>query len=348
LLLAVVRLDLLAAWERGLPREAPNRFLINVQPGQVAELEAFLAEHGLGGSGLHPMVRGRLVRINDQPVNPAAYADPRAQRLAEREFNLSWGLQPQTDNRIQAGHWWSGAAAPPQFSVESGIAETLGIRLGDRLTYWVAGQELSAPVTSLRSVQWDSFNVNFFVVSPPVLLQDQPATYITSLYLPPEREAVAAELVRRFPGVTLLDVSALMGQMRRVMERGSAAVEYVFLFTLAAGLLVLVAGVQAGAEGRRQAAAVLRTLGARRGQLLAAAAVEQGTLGLLATLLGAGAAALTGLILARQVFGLDYHPSPGLWLLGSGAALVGIALAGLIAVRPLVVRPPMESLRRGE
>ncbi len=348
LLLAVVRLDLLAAWQRALPPDTPNRFLINIQPAQQAELQEFLDQQGISGSGLHPMVRGRLTRINERAVDPAAYANPRAQRLAEREFNLSWGIRYQADNQLAAGTWWSGADAPPQFSVETGIADTLGIRLGDELGFWVAGQEVRAPVTSLRRVRWDSFNVNFFVVGTPGLLQDQPATYVTSLYLPPGREALAADLVRRFPGVTLLDVSALMGQVRGVMERGAAAVEYVFIFTLAAGLLVLVAGVQAGAEGRKQEAAVLRTLGARGRQLLAAAALEQGALGLLATLLGAGAAALTGWLLARQVFELDYQPDPLPWLLGIGGATMGIALAGWLATWPLVKRPPLESLRRGD
>lgn len=348
LLLAVVRVDLLAAWERTLPPEAPNRFLINVLPEQVADLETFLAEHGIDGSGLHPMIRGRLTHINDQEVEPGSYQNPRAQRLAQREFNLSWGMHPQADNRIVEGRWWSDTAALPQLSVEEGIAETLGIRIGDQLSYWVAGRTLSAPVTSLRKVHWDSFNVNFFVVGTPSLLQDEPATYVTSFFLPQDREAITVELIKRFPNVTLLDVSALMTQVRTVMDRGSAAVEYVFLFTLAAGLLVLYAGIQAGAESRRREAAILRTLGARRGQLLGAAAVEFGALGLLAGLLASLGAALTGMWLAHGVFDLDYGFTPWLWLAGTGGAVFGIGLAGLLAAWPLVVRPPLQSLRRAE
>lgn len=348
LLLAVVRVDLLAAWERTLPAQAPNRFLINILPQQAEPLEAFLAERGVSGSGLHPMIRGRLLRIDDREVAAEDYENPRARRLATREFNLSWGLEPQADNRITAGRWWTDAEAEPQLSVEAGIARTLGIRLGDRLTYWVAGREISAPVTSLRSVQWDSFNVNFFVVASPALLREEPATYVTSIYLAPEREALARELIERFPNVTLLDASALMAQVRAVMERGSAAVEYVFAFTLAAGLLVLYAGIQAGAEGRRREAAILRTLGASRGQLLGAAAVEFAALGLLAGLLASLGAALTGMWLAHGVFDLDYGFAPWLWLVGSGGALFGIGLAGLLAAWPLVVRPPLQSLRRAE
>ncbi len=348
LLLAVVRVDLLAAWERSLPEDAANRFLINVLPEQVPDLEAFLRQSGIDGSGLYPMIRGRLVGINGQKVDPESYANPRAQRLSAREFNLSWGDRPQSDNRVVAGRWWGANEAGPEFSVEKGIAETLGIGLGDTLTYWIAGRELTAPVTNLRSVQWDSFNVNFFVMGTPGLLRQEPATYVTSFHLPAERETVAVELVKRFPNVTVLDVSALMQQVRAVMDRGSTAVEYVFLFTLAAGLLVLYAGIQAGAEWRRRESAILRTLGARRNQLLGAAAVEFAALGLLAGLLATLGAAITGWVLADQVFELDYGFAPWLWLSGVGGSVLGIGLAGLIAAWPLVVRPPLESLRRAE
>jgi putative ABC transport system permease protein len=345
LLLAVVRIDLLSSWEQTLPQGAPNRFLINILPEQTAELAAFLTEHDLESSGLHPMVRGRLTHINDKRVVPEAYADLRTQRRAAREFNLSWGIQAQADNRITAGRWWPGESAPPQFSVETGIAEELGIELGDRLTFQVTDQPVSAPVTNLRSVKWDSFNVNFFVIGSPQTLQDKAATYITSFYLAPSREALSAELIKRFPNVTLLDVSSILKQVRRVMDRGSAAVEYIFLFSLAAGLLVLYAGILAGAEARRHEAAILRTLGAQRGQLLGAAVVEFGVLGLLAGLLATAGAFVIGQLLARQIFELEYGFSASLWLMGIGGSMLGIGLAGLLSAWPLVIRPPLQSLR---
>lgn len=348
LLLAVVRIDLLDTWEHSLPRQAPNRFLINILPQQAQPLADFLQQRGIADSGLHPMVRARLTHINQHPVREQDYQDPRARRLATREFNLSWGIRPQSDNQITAGRWWPDPQAPPQFSVEQGIAKSLGITLGDRLTFELAGESLSAPVTSLRSVKWDSFNVNFFVVGSPRTLRERPATYVTSFHLAPDQEALAGELIRRFPNVTLLDVSAILQQVRRVMARGSAAVEYVFLFTLAAGLLVLYAGIQAGAEGRRREAAILRTLGASRSQLLGAAAVEFASLGLLAGLLASLAAYLIGQLLARQVFQLDYGFSSWLWLGGVGGAVLGIGLAGLLATRPLLLQPPLLSLRRAE
>jgi putative ABC transport system permease protein len=348
LLLAVVRVDLLSAWESTLPAGVPNRFLINILPQQLAELETFLAQQKIQNSGLHPMIRGRLSHINDQPVVPEAYANPRAQSLATREFNLSWGMQLQSDNQIIAGEWWQDEKAPPQFSVEQGIAETLGIGLGDKLTYSMGDRSFSAPVTNLRTVKWDSFNVNFFVIGSPATLQNESSTYITSFYLDSSRERVIGELIKRFPNVTLLDVTAILEQVRRVMERGSAAVEYIFLFTLAAGLLVLYAGILAGAEARSHESAILRTLGATRRQLLGAAAIEFAVLGLLAGLLASFGAFITGQLLAQQIFQLDYGFSPWLWLSGVGGATLGIGLAGLLSAWPLVIRPPLQSLRRAE
>jgi putative ABC transport system permease protein len=348
LLLAVVRVDLLSAWERTLPEETPNRFLINIQPDQQEAVAGFLSDHKIKNSGMHPMIRGRLLRINDKEIDPFAYDNPRATRLVLREFNLSWGLQPQADNKIIEGNWWSGEFAEPQLSVDTGIAQTLGIKLGDELTFQVADQAVSAPVTSLRTVKWDSFNVNFFVVGSPQTLRGQPSTFITSFYLDREQEGLSAELIKAYPNLTLLDVSAILDQVRRVMERGSAAVEYIFFFTLVAGLLVLYAGILAGAETRKHEAAILRTLGAGRSQLLGAAAVEFGSLGLIAGLLASVGAFSIGQLLAQQIFQLNYGFSPWLWLTGIGGSVFGIGLAGLLSAWPLVIRPPLESLRQSE
>jgi putative ABC transport system permease protein len=347
LLLAVVRVDLLRAWQEGLPPDAPNRFLINIQPQDVEPLRGFLADHGLSDSGVLPMVRGRLIRIGDRAVDPDAYPNPRAQRLAAREFNLSYADRPQSDNLVVTGRWWGPQDPQEQFSVEEGLAETLGIRLGDRLTFWVSGHEVSARVTSLRQVRWDSFNVNFFVVSPPGLLGSEAASYVTSFHLPLGREAVMAELQRRLPSVTPLDVDALLGQVRRVMERGASAVEYIFLFTVAAGLLVLLAGIQATLTQRRGEHAVLRALGASRRSLLAALAVEFTVSGLLAGLLGSAFAELTAWLLAGQVFDLELSFNPRLWALGVLGSGAMIGLAGILATYPLLVRPPLEGLRGG-
>ncbi len=347
LLLAVVRVDLVSAWELRLADDTPNQFLINIQRDEVTDLDAYLDELGIEGAGLYPMLRARLTAIGDAQVEPESYASPRARRLAAREFNLSSGTDLAPDNRILAGRWWgSDYQGPLQFSVEEGIAATLGVRLGDELEFVIAGEELRGPVTSLRQVQWDSFNPNFFVLASPGSLDQYPATFITSFYLEPAQADRLNNLARRFPAVTQLDVSSIMAQVRGIMDRGSLAVEYVFLFTLAAGVVLLYSGIQAGREVRIQESAVLRTLGLKRRQLLLAAGAEFGTLGLLAGLLAAVGASLTGYLLAEQVFALGFEFNPWIWILGLGGGGLGIGLAGMAAVYPLLSRPPIEILRR--
>ena len=345
LLLAVVRVDLLSSWQQTLPEGAPNHFLINIQPHEKDALADWLSQREIDGAGLFPMIRGRLTGVGARDVEPEDYDDPRAERLAAREFNLSYAVQMQPDNSVIAGRWWSDGDPKPQFSVEAGIAETLGIALGDQLRFQVAGQHVTAPVTSLRQVQWDSFNVNFFVIGTPGLLADQPATYITSFYLPETREALVPELLRTFPSVTLIDVGALLAQVRGIIEQGIRAVEYVFLFTLAAGLLVMYAGIQASLAVRRAEHGVLRTLGANRRQLLRGLLVEFTAAGVLAGLIASMFAEATGWVLARQLFDLPFTPNPWLWVfgvLGSGAA---IGLAGTLGTYRALVRPPLAALR---
>ncbi|KXX64163.1 ABC transporter permease [Marichromatium gracile] len=345
LLLAVVRVDLLQGWRESLPPGAPNQFAINIQPQQVEPMRTLLAAQGIEDVAFDPMIRGRLVRINDRAVAPSDYADPRAERLATREFNLSHGTRLGADNRIVAGAWWQGAEAPPQFSVERDLAETLGISLGDEIAFMVAGREVAAPVTSLREVQWDSFNVNFFVIASPALLGDEPASHITSFHVPTSDESLLVELVRRFPNLTLLDVDALLQQVRQVVDRGVLAVEYVFLFTLAAGLLVMYAGIQASLEDRRVEHAILRTLGVGRARLLGALAVEFVVAGLLAGLLASVFAEGIGWLLAEQLFGIAFVFNPWLWTVGVLGSGLLIGVAGVVATYPLLVRPPLHTLR---
>ncbi len=348
LVLTLVRTDLLASWRASLPADAPNHFLINIQPGDVAAVTDFLRTRGLQGVELLPMVRGRLQAINGRAVGPDDYQEARAKRLVEREFNLSWADRLQADNRILAGRWWSAVDhGQGVASVEQGLAETLGIALGDTLRFQVAGQVLDAQVVSLRRVEWDSFRVNFFVVFPPGVLEPYPATWITSFHLPPERKPLLAELVRQHPSVTVLDVEALMAKVREIMDRVIAAVEYVFLFTLAAGLVVLYAAIQATQDERRFESAVLRTLGARRAVVRESLLAEFVTLGLLAGVLAAAAATVLSVVLAVQVFDFPYRWNGWIWLMGAGAGVVGVGLAGWIGARSALNQPPWRGLRDG-
>jgi putative ABC transport system permease protein len=347
LLLGVVRGDLLDQWRASVPRDAPNLFLVNIQPDETAALAAHLEGLGVTNPPLYPMVRGRLVGHNAAQVTPEAYPQPRASRLVAREFNLSFMHDLPEGNAIDAGHWWDGVAPfMAQASVETGLAETLGIGLGDRLRFQVAEREVEVTVTSLRRVAWDSFRVNFFVIMPPGVLDAFPATYITSLHLPPGESAALGALVRRFPSVTAIDVDALLGHLTRIIDRVTLAVELVFGFTLLAGLAVLYAAIHSTLDDRRHEAALLRTLGARRRTLLFGLAAEFVLLGTLAGLLGALGAAAVGWLLATRVFELPYHAGAWLWLLGPGGGALVVGLSGLLGTWRTVDQPPLQVLRR--
>lgn len=348
LLLSLVRGDLLAGWQASLPADAPNHFLINIQPGQTAPLEDFLAERGLDGTQLYPMVRARLVAVNGEPVSAADYIDQRAQRLVEREFNLSWMPRLPPDNRIRAGRWWgaAGAGDPEQFSVEQGIAQTLGLELGDRLSYRIADQEVTGRITSLRSVEWDSFNVNFFVVAPRPLIERFPATYLTSFYAGPDSAGWMPALVRAFPSVTVIDLDALMRQVRAIIQRVTEAVQFVFVFTLAAGLVVLAAAVQATQDERVRETAVMRTLGARGATLVRGLLAEFAILGTAAGGVAALAAYVIGHTLASEVFGMPYAFNPLIGVAGVLGGMLGVGAVGVFGMRGALRERPARVLRR--
>lgn len=336
LILTTVRGDLLDAWQDSLPADTPDHFLINVQPHETEQLTALLQQHNITQPQLYPMIRGRLLAINAQPVEPEAFTSARAQRLAAREFNLSLGDHLPPDNRIIAGEWWGQAKQPQDgWSVEQGLATTLGIGLGDRLRFDIAGSRVEAPVTSLRTVRWDSFNANFFVMGSPHLLAGQPATFITSFHLD-KRDTLLRDLALTFPTVSVLDVAALLNQVRQVIARGAQAVQTVFVFTLLAALVLLLAAMQTQQAQRARETGLLRTLGAGNRHLLGAASVEFVGLGLLAGLLGAVMASLIGAVLARQVFELDWLPDWRLWLTGLGMGALGVGLTGLVVSRKLL------------
>lgn len=353
LLLTLVRTDLLGEWRRSLPEDTPNFFLINVQSDEVGALKTFLAAHGLAAASLHPMVRARLERIDGRPASASDYESPRARRLATRQFNLSWSRTLKPDNEIVAGRWWYGDAtvgAPDganELSLEQGIAEALGVGVGDRLTFRIAGEPVSGEVTSLRAVEWDSFNVNFFVEATPSMLEGRPATWITSFHLERERRGLLADLVRRFPSVTVIDVDALLSRVRAIMDRAVLAVEFIFLFSVAAGVTVLLAAVQATLDERRYESAVMRTLGADRRRVRAGLLAEFLTLGVLSGTLGALAASAVGWVLATEVFELSWRLNPWLWAAGLVGGTAGVAAAGLAGTRTVLAEPPMRSLRAG-
>ncbi len=347
LTLTLIRGDLLHSWQATLKPDAPNRFVVGIQPEQVQPLNAFFAAHAIARPAVFPMVRGRLIAINGHAISSNDYAEDRARRLIDREFNLSWAERPQPDNRIVAGRWWDEAAAnSDQLSVEEGIAETLGLKLGDRLTYDVAGSTFDATITSLRKVEWDSFRANFFVVAPPQLLKGLPVSYMTSLFVPSAQAATLNELVRDFPNLIVIDVAQIMAQVQKMMDQVTNAVQFVFLFTLAAGLLVLYAAIASTRDEREYEAAVMRTLGASRRQIAATQFAEFSLMGALAGLLAAAGASVLGYALALNVLHVPYLANHWIWLIGVVAGSTGIAFAGMLGARRVLAAPPLQSLRR--
>lgn len=346
LTLTLIRSDLLRSWQSTLKPDTPNRFVISIQPEQVKPLEAFLSAHKLGAPAIYPMVRGRLIAVNGRSVSSNDYAEDRAKRLIDREFNLSWADEPQADNRILAGRWWGPADAKDQLSVEEGIADTLRLRLGDRLTYDVAGSTFEATITSLRKVEWDTFRANFFVVAPPALLKDFPVSFMTSIFVPPGQTATLNELVHAFPNMVVIDVAQIMAQVQKMMDQVAAAVQFVFLFTLAAGLLVLYAAIAGTRDEREFEAAIMRTLGASRRQIAAAQFAEFTLMGTLAGLLAAGGASALGYTLALKVLSVPFTANHWIWLIGAVAGGAGVAAAGMLGARRVLAAPPLQSLRR--
>ena len=345
LMVTVMRTQLMEGWMNSLPSDTPNRFLINIQPDQRTSLMKFFAEESLTTPGLYSLTRGRWVRHNGKPVEPQSFPSLQAQRFAAREFNLSPSVDLPDTNRIVSGTWWTADQDDEHLlSLEREFAQTLGVGIGDEMTFRVAGVDLTGRVSNLREVAWDSFEVNFFVITTPSLLLDRPRTLITSFFLPAENTDATIRLIQQFPSVTLFDIDSLMQQVRQIIQQVSVAVQYVFIFTLLAGIAVLTAAVQASATERSRDAAVLRALGASARRLWLTQFFEFALLGAVAGLLAATSAVATASILATEVFGFALSPGWWVWGLGCIGGALGIGVAGTVALRPVVARAPLKSL----
>jgi putative ABC transport system permease protein len=346
LLLAVVRGDLLADWRRSLPNNLPNNFLVNIRPEERQALQQFLQSHGFGDPRMYPMVRARITAVNSKPAQSLVLKGDTARGYVEREQNLSWSAAMMEDNQLVDGRWWTAAdAGKPLVSISSEYAEGLHLQVGDKLSFDVAGEPLTVEVASIRKVRWDSFRPNFFLVFPPGLLDGAAGTYMTSLYLTPAQRPALADLVREFPTISVLDVDAILKQIREIMDRASLAVQYVFLFTLAAGIVVLLAAVQSTRDERRYESAMLRTLGASRGTVLQGVAAEFSALGFLSGTLAAFGATAVGWIIARQLFSLEYTLDPWVWVAGLLCGTLLVGLSGTLATRSVINTPPIVTLR---
>ena len=341
-LLVLLRTDLISSWRQATPPDAPNRFVINLQPDQAAAFRQTLLEAGVKEHDWYPMIRGRLVAINGREITAVQYSDERAQRLAEREFNLSHGAAMPAHNQLSAGRWTADEA--DGLSVEEGLATTLGVKLGDTLRFDIAGQPREGRITSLRKVDWGSMRVNFFVLFPTAAMDGVPISYISS-FRAPDTPGFDNRLSRDFPNITNIDVSATIGQVQRVLDQVIRAVEFLFGFTLVAGLVVLFAAITATRETRAREFAIMRAMGAS-GRLLGQ--VQRGELvgvGALAGALASVAAMVVGWLLARYVFDFVWNPSPWVPLIGAATGALLALAAGWWGLREVLRRPVMASLR---
>ena len=344
MLLVLLRTDLISAWRAATPADAPNRFVINLQPEQGEAFQAVLKDAGVSRYDWYPMVRGRLLAINGREVTPDQYPDGRAQRLVEREFNLSHAAVMPVHNELVAGRWTPEEAEG--LSVEAGLAMTLGLKLGDRLRFDIAGTAREGRVTSLRKVDWGSMRVNFFVMFTQSAMAGVPASYISAFRAPADRPGFDRDLTRQFPNLTNVDLSASLAQVQKVLDQVIRAVEFLFGFTLAAGLVVLFAAVSATRESRAREYAVMRAVGASSRLLRQVQRAELLGVGALAGLLAALAAVVLGGVLARQVFEFAWAPSPWVPLAGTAAGALLALAAGWWGLREVLRRPVMDTLRR--
>jgi len=342
-LLVLLRTDLIASWRASTPPDAPNRFVINIQPEQDEAFKKTLAAAGIERYDWFPMIRGRLVAINDRSITPDSFGDERAKRLVEREFNLSHDAQLPGHNRVVGGQWRADEA--DAVSVEEGLATTLGLKLGDRLRFDIAGMAREGRLTSLRKVDWGSMRVNFFVMFPSATMPDLPATTIAA-FRAPEQPGFDNALARDFPNITTVDISAQIGQVQRVLDQVIRAVEFLFAFTLAAGLVVLFAAVSATREARAREFAVMRALGASRTLLAQVQRAELLGVGALAGLLASVAAMVVGWALARYAFEFTWTASPWVPLAGAAAGALLALAAGWWGLREVLRRPVVETLRK--
>jgi len=348
-LVALLRVELLDTWQAQLPKDAPNHFALNILPDDRDTFAQRLHEVNAASAPLYPVTPGRLIQINGQPVRQLVSKDTAGERAVQRDLSLTWAADLPAGNSLTAGQWWQApppAEQIPGVSVEAELATSLKLQLGDLLTFDIGGDQRQARVSSLRSVHWDSFQPNFYMIFQPGTLQGLPTTYLTSFYLAPGHDLDVIALSRSFPAVTILQVDALLEQLRSILAQVTLAVEYVLLFVLAAGLAVLFAGLQATLDERVRQGALLRALGAARPLLVMARRIEFGLLGAVSGALAAIGCELITLVLYRYAFDLQWSPHPWLLVLPVvGALLVGGA--GVLGTQRALNASPLAVLREG-
>ncbi len=346
LLLALIRSSLIEEWQVQLPEGTPNHFLVNVAENEVTSLRTLLATNQLQSEPIYPMVRGRLTQVNDEAVaERVKKTDPSAQNSLDRELNLSWSDNLPSDNVIVEGQWWNEGSTAPEVSMEKQLAQRLQISIGDKIEFLIGSERLVVTVTSIRELDWDTMKPNFFMLFPSGLLNQYPATYMTSFYLPSEQKRFLNQFLRDFPTITVIEMDSVIKQIRTIITQVSSAVELVLGLIIVSGLLVLIASVQASLDSRYQESAILRTLGAKRELVLGSLVIEFSSLGLLAGFLAAFSAELSVYGLQEYLLRMDYVFHPWVWLVGPIMGAILIGTAGYVTCRKVVNTPPIEVLR---
>ncbi len=343
----LLRTDLLDRWQAQLPAEAPNHFVVNIQASEVPALASFFSAHGMRTEGLYPMVRARISAINDVPVLQAVPPGARIDEALRRELNISWADNIQKNNQLIKGKWWSAADQGKNLlSIESGLAQRLGVKLGDSLSFQAADKKFKASVSNIRKVQWDSFQPNFYIIFPPKVISDYPHNFISSFYLPADKKEIINKLVRQFPGLTVIEVDAIMEQVKVILDQVTLAVEYVMLFVLIAGLVVLMAALQSSMDDRIHTAIIMRSLGAKKSFLRKGQLAEFTILGLFAGVLAVIGTEMITYGLYKYVFKLGYELHVLYWVLAPLTGVVLILLTGRLYTRHVTLLPPASILYR--
>jgi putative ABC transport system permease protein len=346
LMLALVRSSLIEEWQIQLPEGTPNHFLVNVAESEVTAVDRLLTSNQLAKEHIYPMVRGRLTEINRTSINARLIASSEDTRSdMDREINLSWSEKLPSNNVVLAGQWWDKDSSKAEISIESGLAERLQVNLNDSLTFQIGSEKLSVTVTSIRQLDWDSMRPNFYMMFPPGLLKQFPATYITSFYLPSDKKLFLNQFLREFPTITVIEMDSMIVQIRSIISQVSQAIELVLALIIVSGLLVLVASVQASLDSRFQESAILRTLGAGRKLVLGSLVIEFSSLGLLAGFLAAVSAELSVFGLQEFLLDMEFVMHPWVWIAGPVIGAILIGSAGYITCRKVVNTPPVEVLR---
>ena len=342
-----IRNELLTGWRNTMPTDTPNYFLTNVQKDQLAGVKQFFADKGLTPPEFSPMVRGRLLEINNKVVNADDFEHPQAKRMILHEFNLSWSEQIPEGNKVVDGRWWQAdEAGSPFISFDPVIAQRFSLKVGDKLKFNIAGSEKEFELLNTRGVDWGSFRVNFFTLLPHGVLKDSQANWISSLHLQGDESEHLVELVRRYPSISIIDIDVIINRIRTLMDRISVAVEYLLGFTLVIGVIIMLTALKTTQDERQQEAALLHTLGASRKWILKGILMEFLLLGAIAGGIAGIAAAVTGKVLAEEVFKFEYAFSFTPVITGMLGGAIVIAIIGLLGTNKVLSQPPIDTFRK--